>query len=109
MVNIRWQTSLVLLVVISLPVIVIFMSQRLPTATELGPTDNNPDKFYMWCTTDKVVSVAFTYDPHAADAWMFRTAEGHLGSSNIFWTAEGYAGASNHTPNPAPEPTATAR
>jgi len=71
----------VLLVVISLPAIVIVMSRRFPATPELKTADNNPDKFYM-CVSDKVISCSFTYDPHEADAWMFRTADGHLESSN---------------------------
>ncbi|HEX4121323.1 MAG TPA: hypothetical protein VH619_11950 [Verrucomicrobiae bacterium] len=31
---------------------------------------NNPDKFYMWGTTTNF-QYAFTYDPHAADGWLF--------------------------------------
>jgi hypothetical protein len=81
-------------VMISLPVIVILISRRFPVASALQTVDNNPDKFYLYAT-GKVFSYGFTYDPHEADAWLFRTAEGHL---------EG----SNHTPNTAPRPTATA-
>ncbi len=34
--------------------------------------DDNPDKFHLW-TTNSSYGYAFTYDPHAADVWLFRT------------------------------------
>lgn len=33
--------------------------------------DNNPDKFRLW-TSNSGYQYTFTYDPHAADAWLFR-------------------------------------
>jgi hypothetical protein len=71
----------VLLLVILLPAVAMLLSRR-PSVTSGSVTlDSNPDKFYL-SATGKVFSYCFTYDPHAADAWMFRTAEGHLKSSN---------------------------
>ncbi len=55
---------------------VVAMFRSSPWASKLKP-DNNPDKFYLW-TTGNTYSFTYTYDPHAADLWMFRTAEGHL-------------------------------
>ena len=80
--KIRWRRWLILPVVISLAAGVAVLSRHVPTSPELNPQDNNPDKFYLW-TTGKGYSFRFTYNPHAADAWMFRTAEGHLESSNV--------------------------
>ena len=34
--------------------------------------DDNPDKFHLW-TTNSSYGCSFIYDPHAADAWLFRT------------------------------------
>jgi hypothetical protein len=39
--------------------------------------DVNPNRFYLYAT-GKEFLVRYTYDPHAADLWMFQTAEGHL-------------------------------
>jgi hypothetical protein len=47
---------------------------RAPTS---NVNDVNPNRFYLYAT-GKEFSVRYTYDPHAADLWMFRTAEGHL-------------------------------
>lgn len=47
----------------------------------MNSSESNPDKFYLW-TTGRGYSFRFTYNPHAADAWMFRTAEGHLQNTN---------------------------
>ena len=48
---------------------------------KLRGKDQNPDAFYL-CTTGGAVSYGFIYDPHAADDWLFRTAEGSLGKLN---------------------------
>jgi hypothetical protein len=45
---------------------------------KLRGKDNNPDAFYL-CATGEMISYGFIYDPHAADDWTFRTAEGSLG------------------------------
>jgi hypothetical protein len=71
----------VLLAVISLPAAAIVISRSFSTTSELNSSENNPDKFYLW-TTGKGYSFRFTYNPHAADAWMFKTAEGHLQNTN---------------------------
>lgn len=39
------------------------------TADRMKP-DNNPDKFHLW-TANTGYIYTFTYDPHAADAWLF--------------------------------------
>lgn len=72
---------LLLLAIISLPVVVIVISRCFSTTAELNSSENNPDKFYLW-TTGRGYSFRFTYNPHAADAWMFKTAEGHLQDTN---------------------------
>lgn len=77
MTSIRWQTPLVLLVIISFPAIILVMSRQFAATPELKAVDNNPQKFYLWAT-GREFSYCFTYDPHEADAWMFRTAEGKL-------------------------------
>ena len=79
--KVSWRTPLVLLVAISLPAMVILTFRRAALAPESETPDYNPDKFYM-SVNGKVISYSFTYDPHEADAWMFRTAEGHLESAN---------------------------
>jgi hypothetical protein len=43
--------------------------------------NDNPNKFYLYAT-GKEFLVRYTYDPHAADLWIFRTAEGHLSGGN---------------------------
>jgi hypothetical protein len=43
--------------------------------------NDNPNRFYRYAT-GKEFSIRYTYDPHAADLWMFRTAEGHLTGNN---------------------------
>jgi|SRR5271157_904544 len=48
-----------------------------PVALESRVLDTNPDKFYLE-GKNGMFSYAFTYDPHEADAWMFRTAEGTM-------------------------------
>ena len=70
-----------LLAGVSLPAAGILISRCFSAKPELNSSDNNPDKFYLW-TTGRGYSYRFTYNPHAADAWMFKTAEGHLESSN---------------------------
>jgi hypothetical protein len=42
---------------------------------------DNPDKFYLWATNSSF-SYSITYDPHAADDWMFESAGGLLNGSN---------------------------
>lgn len=49
------------------------LSMHLP----LQRAGNNPDKFYLW-TADSTVHHEFTYDPLAADWWMFESAAGRL-------------------------------
>lgn len=71
-----------LLAGISLPAAIILISRCFSTTSELSSSDNNPDKFYLW-TTGKGYSYRFVYNPHAADAWMFKTAEGHLQNTNL--------------------------
>jgi hypothetical protein len=34
---------------------------------------DNPDQFHLW-TTNSQFGYAFTYDPHAADDWLFDSA-----------------------------------
>ncbi|HTV62293.1 MAG TPA: hypothetical protein VMH30_06960 [Verrucomicrobiae bacterium] len=53
------------------------MTRRFPAALDSNVMDSNPQKFYLWATGGEF-SYNFTYDPHRADAWMFRTAEGKL-------------------------------
>ncbi len=67
-----WQKSLVLLVMISLPAIVLVVSRQFSAALESSAVNDNPQKFYLWAT-GREFSYCFTYDPHQADAWMFRT------------------------------------
>ena len=69
-----------LAVMISLPVGVGLLSRRHIGTPGLRTVDNNPNKFYL-NANGKEFSVRYTYDPHAADLWMFRTAEGHLTAS----------------------------
>jgi hypothetical protein len=45
---------------------------KLTTNVRREEPDNNPDKFHLW-TTNSSYGYTFTYDPHAADAWLFRT------------------------------------
>jgi len=79
--DIRWRTWLLLLAVISLPPALIAISRCFSNTSETNSSENNPDKFYLW-TTGKGYSFRFTYNPHAADAWMFKTAEGKLQNTN---------------------------
>lgn len=44
-----------------------------PDAWMLG-SPNNPDNFFLWTTNGKVYQHTFTYDPHAADDWLFEFA-----------------------------------
>ena len=79
--NSRWRRLLELVVLISISAAVILVWRWPLPDTAMSATDNNPDKFYLW-STGKVFAYTFTYNPHAADAWMFRTAEGHLQNTN---------------------------
>lgn len=45
---------------------------KLTSQVRLEEPDNNPDKFHLWATNSSY-GYTFTYDPHAADAWLFRT------------------------------------
>ena len=45
---------------------------KLTSQVRLEKPDNNPDKFHLWATNSSY-GYTFTYDPHAADAWLFRT------------------------------------
>jgi hypothetical protein len=82
MTSIRCKAYLVLLLVISLATATMYFqkirqSLQPSAAFELKVVDTNPDKFYLNATSG-MLSYAFTYDPHEADAWMFRTAEGSM-------------------------------
>jgi hypothetical protein len=82
MMSIRCQTYLVLPLVISVATATMYFQKtrqpvRPSAAFELKVADTNPDKFYLNATSG-LLSYAFTYDPHEADAWMFRTAEGSM-------------------------------
>jgi len=67
---------------ILLPAAVLLMARLHPDTARLKTADYNPDKFYLCGTTGTGYSYCFTYDPHEADAWMFRTAEGNFGGNN---------------------------
>lgn len=43
--------------------------------------DDNPDKFFLW-TTNTSFHYIFTYDPHAADVWLFESGGGRLSETN---------------------------
>jgi hypothetical protein len=73
----RCRTSLALLAVFALPAVSVLTSRLPPEMSTSGIANNNPDKFYL-SVTGQAYSYCFTYDPHAADAWMFRTAEGYF-------------------------------
>ena len=72
-----WRWFALLTLAISLPVGIELASGRHAGTTKVKAADDNPNKFYL-SRTGKEFSVRYTYDPHAADLWMFRTAEGHL-------------------------------
>jgi hypothetical protein len=83
MASFRWQTLLVRLSCVSLAAAVIFSltvdrSVQPSPVFQLSGKDDNPDAFYLW-VTGRAISYGFIYDPHAADDWMFRTAEGSMG------------------------------
>jgi len=59
-----------------------FRSARILDRKKVG---NNPDKFYLWTTTNASVEHAFTYDPHAADDWRFESGGGSISTSNALW------------------------
>ena len=41
----------------------------------LRTADNNPNRFFLWGTSTSY-RYAFTYDPHAADMWLFECGGG---------------------------------
>ena len=45
--------------------------------------NNNPDKFYLR-STGSSFTYTFTYDPHAADAWLFRAGGSTRFSNRAF-------------------------
>ena len=45
---------------------------QLPADAQLREVHNNPDKFYL-CATNSAYDYHFTYDPRAADEWLFHT------------------------------------
>ena len=54
---------------------------RPATVFEGRKVNDNPDKFFLW-TTNKSFHYIFTYDPHAADVWLFESGGGNLSESN---------------------------
>src|SRR5271170_2212122 len=97
MAGIRHQKFIALLLVILPAVAMIYFQMsrsgvRTSETLELRVDDINPDKFYLEATNG-MFSYAFTYDPHEADAWMFRTAEGSMAQLN-----PPSLGATNSTP-----------
>jgi hypothetical protein len=50
------------------------------------PRGNNPDKFYLW-RTNSSCDCFFTYDPRAADEWLFHTGGGMESSPTLMKTA----------------------
>ena len=53
------------------------MNLAAPRRMRVEPPNNNPQKFYLW-STGASVSHSFTYDPHAADVWLFRSGGGTM-------------------------------
>jgi hypothetical protein len=83
MTSFHWRTFLALLSGIFLAAIIIlpFTTTRAGQSSatfKLKGKANNPDAFYLYATGG-TISYGFIYDPHAADDWMFRTAEGSMG------------------------------
>jgi len=96
----RWMPFALVAAMIGLPV-GLYRHTGSPGARA---NDDNPNKFYLFAT-GKEFSMSYTYDPHAADLWMFRTAEGHLmvsgngrGISNA--STNGVRNAEEETPAP---------
>jgi hypothetical protein len=42
---------------------------------DLRTLDNNPNTFYLW-SGGTSFAYTFTYDPHAADVWLFQSGGG---------------------------------
>jgi hypothetical protein len=83
MASFRWQTLLILLSGVPLAGAIILSlttgrSVQTSPIFQLTGRDNNLDAFYL-CVTGKAISCDFIYVPHAADDWMFSTAEGSMG------------------------------
>ena len=67
---VSWVLVTILLVVAS-------FHFNISSDVQKGEFNNNPDKFHLWATNSSY-TYTFTYDPLAADQWLFRTG----GSTN---------------------------
>ena len=52
---------------------------------------SNPDSFYLWVATtnNSGYGYSFTYDPHAADDWLFDSAAVAWNQTSLVFTAVG--------------------
>jgi hypothetical protein len=59
--------------------------------------DGNPDHFHLWAT-DRVYGFAFTYDPLAADHWLFDSAAVAKNQAPVLLLPARFAPGSNAPP-----------
>jgi len=64
-------------VLVTILLVVATFHFNISSGVQNGEINNNPDKFHLWATNSAYV-YTFTYDPLAADQWLFRTG----GSTN---------------------------
>jgi hypothetical protein len=68
---------LVLCLFITISFFVAFRHLKSSSRVGSGSVSNNPDKFYLWATNSSFC-YTFTYDPHAADVWLFESGGGQI-------------------------------
>lgn len=62
---------------ITISFFVVFTHFKLSSHVGTDKVGNNPNKFCLWATNSSF-RYTFTYDPHAADVWLFESGGGHM-------------------------------
>ena len=75
----EWSKAIAAGVGVTLVMSLILAMARLK-APAARTDDNNPNKFLAWATNSSI-SYTFTYDPHAADVWLFHAGDQPVGTN----------------------------
>jgi len=77
--NLQFGPACRMLVLGLLAAVLVWMGWDRPEKSarvRLRTVDNNPNRFRLWGNSNSY-SYTFTYDPHAADVWLFESAGGY--------------------------------
>lgn len=67
----RWLLPASMLAVATV-IFIALVNSKPPAELRTGEINNNPDKFHL-CISNFTCECEFTYDPRAADEWLFHT------------------------------------